>query len=349
MKKFLLRADGSKDLGMGHISRCCLIANYLFVEKNIQSIIVIRNNIAAKKFILNKCKTAIIHYIDNNSSCEDELACISDLVYNNKISLILLDLLETNLTTQYINGLHKNNIPISAITDDSERRIIDVDLILNGNPNQDEYDYSEEKGKYLLGTSYFIMDSSYAENPIRNKSSSNCMLLTLGGSDHNNLIFGVLDVLMNVSVLSEVIILTSKSTGYFDQLRQFVNDHPKKIRLYNDVPILQPYWGECDLAITAGGNTLFERIASRVPGASICQLPRQMEIANKFEVMGVNKNIGYGPEIESDFLMKSINDFITDDTSHLKQQHKCREIIIGNGIKLFSNELIKLIGVSNEL
>jgi len=349
MKKFLLRADGSKDIGMGHLSRCCLIANYLFAEKNIQSIIVIRNNIAANFFISNKCKTAIIHYIDNNSSCEDELACVSDLVTNENISLILLDLLETNLTDQYISGLYENNIPISAIIDDSERRVVDVDLILNGNPNQAEFDYSKEKGKYLLGAACFIMDSSYAENPIRNKTPGNCILLTLGGSDHNNLIFGVLDVLMNIPDVSEVVILTSKSTGYFDELSRFVNDQSKKIRLYNDVPILQPYWAECDLAITAGGNTLFERIASGVPGASICQLPRQMEIADKFEVMGVNRNIGYGPEIESDILMKSISDFIANDSNHLKQQKKCREIITGNGIKLFSNELFKLIGDNNEL
>ena len=72
MKFFLIRADGSKEIGMGHLARCCLIANYLF-KKKIQSIIVIRNNIAAKNFISNKCKTAIIHYIDNNSSFEDEL------------------------------------------------------------------------------------------------------------------------------------------------------------------------------------------------------------------------------------------------------------------------------------
>lgn len=349
MKNFLLRADGSKDIGMGHLSRCCLIASYLFGEKNIQSIIVIRNDMAAKTFISNKCKTAIIHYIDSNLSCEGELAYISNLVDNENVSLILLDLLETNLTDQYISGLHENNKPISAITDDSERRVIDVDLILNGNPNQDRFDYSEERGKYLLGASYFIMAPSYADNPIRNKTSGNRILLTLGGSDHNNLIFGVLDVLVNISAVSEVVILTSKSTGYFEELSRLVNDQSKKIRLYNDVPTLQPYWSECDLAITAGGNTLFERIASGVPGASICQLPRQMEIADKFEVMGVNRNIGYGPEIERALLMKSINDFIVDYSNHLKQQQKCREIITGNGIKLFSNELIKLVGDSNEL
>ena len=345
MKKiFLIRADGSKDIGMGHLARCCLIANYLFIKKKIQSIIVIRNNIAAKNFISNKCKTAIIHYIDNNSSCDDELACIGDLVYNEKISLILLDLLETNLTNEYISGLYENKISVAAITDDSERRVIDVDLILNGNPNQAEFDYSEEKGKYLLGAPYFIMDSSYAENRIRNNTSGNCILLTLGGSDQNNLIFGILSVLVNIADVSEIIVLTSKSTGYLDELSRFVNDQSKKIKLYNDVPSLQPYWGECNLAITAGGNTLFERIASGVAGASICQLPRQMEIADKFEEMDVNKNIGYGPEIESCILMKSISDFIADNPNHIKQQKKCRKITKGNGIVLFSNELSKLVG-----
>ena len=74
-----------------------------------------------------------------------------------------------------------------------------------------------------------------------------------------------------------------------------------------------------------------------------------MEIADKFEKMGVNKNIGYGPEIESCILLKSISDFIVDNPNHLKQQKKCRETIKGNGIILFSNELFKLVGENNEL
>ena len=61
-----------------------------------------------------------------------------------------------------------------------------------------------------------------------------------------------------------------------------------EIEIHLDVESLFFYWQTCGLAITAGGNTLFERIASGIPGATICQLQRQMEIANSFENFKVN-------------------------------------------------------------
>lgn len=344
MKTILLRADGSKNIGMGHLSRCCLIANYLFKEKNIQSIIITRNDVATKNFLSNKCKSSIIHYIDENLSLEDELDSVGGFVDDGNISLILLDLLEVNITDKYISGLYKNKLPISAVTDDSEYRVIDVNLILNGNPNQDKFDYSNESGKYLLGPSYFIMDSAYAEYTRKDNVLNGRVLLTLGGSDHNNLIFNVLNVLIDNPSVTEVIIITSKSTGYFSELEKVVNSQSKDITIYNDVPTLKSYWSKCDLAITAGGNTLFERIASGIPGATICQLPRQMEISNKFESLGVNRNLGYGPDIKYEILKKNINDFLEDKKKSSGQIERCREIVSGKGLKYFVDELCELIG-----
>ena len=80
MKKILIRADGSKDIGMGHLSRCCLIANYFFDVKNIESVIIAYRNNAAENFLTLKNKAAKIHYLDIGSSIENELEIISSLV-----------------------------------------------------------------------------------------------------------------------------------------------------------------------------------------------------------------------------------------------------------------------------
>ena len=349
MKKILIRADGSKDIGMGHLSRCCLIANYFFDDKNIESVIIAYRNNAAENFLTLKNKAAKIHYLDIGSSIENEVEIISSLVKSEGVGVILLDLLEVNLTKSYLGLLKENLIPIAAITDDSDYREIDVDVILNGNPNQDRFDYAGLKGKYLVGPAFFIMDREYADIKLTPNVFNKNIMLTFGGSDHNNLIFGVLEVVLDIPEVDNILIISSKSTGYIKQLEAFTSEQSKNIMIIQDVESLVPYWDDCYLAITAGGNTLFERIASGVPGATICQLSRQMEIADKFEKNGLNKNLGFGPELKKDEMKALINSFMNDEQEHNRQREKSKEIDFGNGINLFANELCKLIGDKNEL
>ena len=346
MSKVIIRADGSKDIGMGHLNRCALIANYLQLTKNIGSVIVTINNPEAKSFIEKKLNKTEIFYIDDLSE-HSGLSEIKDIVNTENISIIILDLLEHNLTNYYLNILKKNQLPIAAISDDSEYREIDVDLILNGNPNQEQFNYSRCMGKYLTGPSYFIMDPAYANSIIHKKNKGTRVLVTLGGSDHNNLIFKVLPVLIDSSIISEVIIITSQSTGYLYKLKNILNTLNGNIKLYSDVESLVTYWGICDVALTAGGNSLFERIASGIPGATICQLTRQMEIADKFEKIGVNKNIGFGPDLSNLDIKKVVNEFMNDKLEHASQIKKCRETVSGNGLRYFVDELCVLMGKNN--
>ena len=55
---------------------------------------------------------------------------------------------------------------------------------------------------------------------------------------------------------------------------------------------LAPVWSKYLFAITAGGNTLFERICAGVPGLTINQLDRQNGFAQIFEDLHVNINLG---------------------------------------------------------
>ncbi len=329
---------------MGHLSRSCLIANYLFDDKGIESVIIAYRNDAAENFLSLKNKAAKIHYLETTSSNENEIESINSVIKSEGITVILLDLLEENLTKQYLNLLKENHIPIAAIIDDSDYREVDVDVILNGNPNQDRFDYSGVKGKYLVGPSYFIMDRRYADIKLIPNTLNKTIILTFGGSDHNNLIFGVLEAVLDIPEVDNILIISSKSTGYIEQLQAFVKEKSKNITIYQDVESLVSYWDDCYLAITAGGNTLFERIAAGVPGATICQLSRQMEIADKFEKLGLNKNLGFGPELKKDEMKALISSFINDEHGHNQQRDKRKEIVYVKGINFFANELCKLIG-----
>ncbi len=89
------------------------------------------------------------------------------------------------------------------------------------------------------------------------------------------------------------------------------------------------------MAITAGGNTLFERIATRLPGATLCQLNLQMKHAESFERLGVNVNLGYGPDLDHDLLCAKLNRFLYDSAEHKRQHSRASDIIDAKGLENF--------------
>ena len=109
-------------------------------------------------------------------------------------------------------------------------------------------------------------------------------------------------------------------------MREYSKNSSLKIILYFDIPTLAHMWGVVDVAITAGGNTLFERIASGIPGATVTQLPRQSKIANAFQGHGVNFHIGYGPTLSVSELKNGLINFINNDENHVKQKEMAKDM-----------------------
>ena len=341
--KILLRADGSKRVGMGHIKRCSIIASYLLYSKHIDSILVTKNNAETVNFINNNSTIDVI-YIDENINSIDEEKLLANIVESRNVSFIILDLLEKHLMESYISAIRRIGVPVSAIVDDSAYREIDVDLILNGNPNQLDYDYSSATGKYLIGPNYFIMDPRYGNmGPVNTDKNIRC-LLTVGGSDHNDIIFDAIDALSAIDKIDEIVIVTSRSTGYINRLHSHVMRTKKAVKLFVDIDSLVDVFAYCSIALTAGGNTLFERIASGIPGATICQLPRQMEIADRFAALKVNCNFGYGIDLTKDKIEHFMGSFINNSDGLNEQYKYCRRIVGGNGVMLYTNELLPIIG-----
>ncbi len=344
MKSILIRAIGSKDIGMGHLSRACLLADFISQKKEYTPILVINDNQDAIGFVSKRFKSNNVHLLKESLDDKTHAKELSSLLSHFNSQTIIFDLLEHHFEGEFLACLKKENkdLFISSIIDDSYYREVDVDLVLNGNPLQVDKDYSHLKTTYLLGPKYFLMDEGYAHKEASSKKNS-CIVLTLGGSDHNNLVFKVLDAIESIEIKEEIIIATSRATGYIDKLKEKVQKSPKKISVELDLNGLMSLWEKASFAITAGGNTLFERIALGVPGVTICQLTRQMEIANQFQKLGANANIGFGPELTTEQIREELKKSLNSSQLREQQISCCAELGIGNGLHLFYKQLTTML------
>lgn len=345
----LIRADASKQVGMGHLARACLIADMLKKRFKISAKLIIKKDHSAESFI-RKYKIERI-YLPNSLTKRKEIELLRKIIKKEKPKIFFIDLLDYDSDFLYTSSIRDLGCLLVVITDNSDKRLINADLIINGNPCQLEKYYFRVTGKYLLGPKYFIMDTLYEK--IKPKNRSGCVrkiLLNFGGSDQNNLMFRVLDVFKDSALNLSFLIVISEASGYETMLMKYLKNFSFKHSLLVDTKSLAPLWKKCDLALTAGGNTLFERIASGIPGATLCQLKRQMEIADCFEILGVNFNLGFGPNITDELLSRRIINFINNRKEHQLQRQRCRKILDGKGLRRFTDEIHKLMGLTfNEL
>lgn len=340
----LIRADGSKQIGMGHLYRAALLAGMLRQRFGFEPKIIIRDNAVANEFL--ESRKLKVESIGSRLSISSEIDILNKMIERDKPSLIIFDLLIQEENHDYLPAIEHRGSLLIAITDDSNYRELAADLVINGNPNQIGNDYSEKSGHYLIGPKYFLMDPENGRiNIKRPDGKANDILLTFGGSDINNLAYkslAALEMIVQRSSL-KIVLVVSSVCGYLEDLKDRINRSNLTIELLVDIDGFAPLWQKVDLAITAGGNTLFERIASRMPGATICQLERQMEIADKFSVLGVNINLGFGPELSETQLANRLEAFIIDRRTHIKQYERAPEVTDGQGLNRFGDELERLL------
>jgi len=336
----IIRADGSKNIGMGHLSRSILLSRFLQKKYNYDVILITKFNEKSSLFLENKK----IHFlnIENTISINNELLFLKNYILKFKTKLLILDVLENDVNYEFTDYLRSTGVKLLSITDDSYKRIINSDVIINANPCQKNGYYYSEVGKYYLGPSYFIMDESYSNSlPIKLKNK-NKIIISLGGSDHNNLIFTLLDSINEIDDEFFVKIISSKSTGYQKKISSIINNFNFKIELKFDVDGIYNEWKGFDFAITAGGNTLFERIAFKLPGLTICQLERQNEIANKFQEVDLNYNLGLGVELDKEIIKQKII-FFSENLHLYSKNINQSNLIDGNGLSRVSNIIYNLI------
>lgn len=337
----LIYAEGGKSVGMGHLSRACLLRDYVSGVLGMPSEVAVRGDGLAIEFLSARGIKPVV--IDGEPSGERPADGLGELLDSMRPSLLVIDRLDPLPLSGCVGDAKAAGIVTMAVLDNTERAEFCSDIVVNGNPSQLGVDYSCADGTYLAGPMYFIMDPAYAslEMPVPAEDAKR-LLLTFGGSDHNDLAFKALDALRGIAGI-HVTVASSSGSGYSGRLGDFMRGLPYPNKLVLDANGLTGLWCGHDIAVTAGGNTLFERVAARLPGATICQLVRQMEIADGFESLSVNRNLGYGPDLTSGRIADKVSEFIDDYADRVSQYDNAPKVVDGRGLERIGREIKALL------
>lgn len=145
-----------------------------------------------------------------------------------------------------------------------------ADMILNQNPSAPGLTYHADPGAtLLLGPDYALLREEFLTLPPRDARDRNRVrkvLVTMGGSDPDNITAFMLDALACVASPGlEVAVVAGPANPHVESLKHALERAPFAGRLAVDPPDLPARMAEADVAVTAGGSTCLELCALGVP------------------------------------------------------------------------------------
>ena len=337
--KILIRADGDKRIGMGHLYETRTLAKYLKQKFDYEIVFIIRNNRAALNLI-NRDEFRI-YPLKYNISQNEELEEIKRIIDIEYPQVIIMDVIKNGHSNFFMKKLKSYSDACCVVISNALEKIkIFSDIVIHPSLYQDNTYYEDNnETKYYLGFDYFILPFDYLKenNKIKLNDNVKKIMVCMGGSDHNNLSFEVIKTIdkSEHSFCFELILNSSFFTK--DKVDEFLKEVRHKINVYYDLDGISNCLFRSDLAITAGGNTHIERLCAGVPGIVINQLKHQAKMSKQISKFGATVDLGFYKNVNSDILLKEFNSLLEDKNLRKSMSVLGKKLVDGKGIKRISN------------
>ena len=360
-----IRTDGNKDIAAGHIMRCLTIAREIVTMGHSVCFLVSDEESLS---ILCKQESSVViasdmqtyeDSIDKNNIYAYELshADYRDLERELPELLSLLQKYPGTLlidsyyvTDNYLKALQA--ITGTAYIDDIRAFAYTADLLINYDCFTEKMCTKHKHGIYknipnlLLGAEYAPLRPQFLENKISVSPNVHNIFITTGSSDpyHFSLLFCKHLLEKCTSTGYDYHIVIGSLNTDFETIKNLVQDCPN-IHLYRGLTDLMSLMLTCDLAITAGGTTLYELCALGIPSFSFSMADNQHSNPMILDELGI---VPYGGDIRTDMdtVLKQCFTFISDfsnDYEKRKAAHtKMNSLITGDGAKKIANAILAL-------
>lgn len=275
-----IRADAGKEIGSGHIMRCLSVADAL---RQLGCEVCF---LTADESPLSLLESRGHNYRVLGSSWrnpETELQLLDRLFVRESRDLFLAD--SYYLTEEYLRHI-RNYMPVCYI-DDMCRQNLPVDVLINYNIFADAALYGLEGNNrgtiYLLGVEYAPLRREYQDTVYHVRRHADRVMITTGGSDRYNLAEKILRLALEdpAGAQMEYCVVSGTYNEHLPQLKLLEENH-RNVHVYSDVKRMWELMRECDVAVSAGGSTMYELSAAGVPMIGFSFVDNQERIVEGF-------------------------------------------------------------------
>lgn len=346
MGKIFVRVDGNEILATGHVMRCLSIAEAL--RKLGEKVVFVVADDRPKDLIVGRgFPVDVLDTPWNDLNQETKILC--NYVKKNHVDILLMD--TYYITKEYLQILSRYTKIIYI--DDLKRFAYQVNTIIHYSPFAKEEEYREiytAEGKLpriLCGGDYIPLREEFAYQPYEVKNTVSKVLITTGGTDQLNVAGNLLNRLLENKALASLEYHVIIGCFHSDKegLQKLAENHTNII-VHENVKNMSDFMRHCDVAVSAGGTTLYELCACGIPticlevadnqqGAVIWQQQDYMEYAGNAYM-----------DMESCIKQceKSLMKYMNNRRMREARSHRMQTLVDGSGAKRIAQYIVNMEG-----
>ena len=339
------RTDANDQIGIGHMMRCFSIAKALR-RMGEEPTFFVADRISAK--MVAEAGYGYVCLFSDYDHLNQEADKILQRMRERCVEKLVVD--SYFVTQEYLTKIRA--ISKLAYIDDINKFIYPCDLLIDYNIYSGDLHYEERyrsaglNTKFALGLSYMPLREDYM-NIVREDHDGFRILMTTGATDRFDVLGHLLHAMqahLNTGAAVEVYAVIGRYNHNREQLLQEFRADPR-IHLLDPQPDLVKLISNCDMAVTAGGTTVYELCAGGLPSVMLTIADNQKRAAQEFERRGL---IPYAGDVRTDMegvcrrVLQQIDRNMADPQMLAVQSRKLRKVIDGRGAQRIAQALIDM-------
>lgn len=295
----LIRADANLQIGTGHVMRCLALAQ-AWQDAGGEVVFAIAIESPALEARLRAEGIEVTRLSTSPGSMDDAIQTI-DLARERSVDWVALD--------GYHFGAHYQRMlrggPCLLVLDDyghAEHYYADVVLNQNLYANEDFYPNREPHTRLLLGARYVLLRREFLKWQGWRREIPEVarkVLVTLGGSDPDNVTFHVIQALQRVKVDGlEVVVAVGGNNPNNEAIQSAIQGSRSPIRMEKNVTNMPELMAWAEVALSAAGSTVWELAFMGLPSVIITVAKNQERATRVLAEKKVFLALGSAPEVE---------------------------------------------------
>ena len=369
----VIRADANSKIGMGHVMRCLSVADAL-IKRREEVLFVTADDTPVPLLIKKGIPYRVLHtdYADMEAELPGLLCILQELTQRAELPEEVLSRMSSQrkdiailvdsyyVTEKYLAALKKRITTIYM--DDIYAFSYPVDMLINYNIYGEEMGYEKAAAfadtKLLLGTKYvplreeFSAGAGYVQSRkefsegVENvtPAADGGILITTGGSDSFNLAGQLLMEAMKYDALKtkEYHVVSGSLNPHIGELQALAQKH-ENIHIHCNVTNMAELMAESEVALSAGGSTLYELCAVGVPVIAFSFAENQEHLVQTFVKRGIAQ---YGGNYRTDGnnmiqnTIAGLQKLCGDEALKTEYRRKALQLVDGRGAERIAEALL---------
>lgn len=330
-----IRVDVNQQIATGHIKRDIAIALCLR-EMGHECLFVCADTNCKEYLEPYNFEYVILQSMWNDM--ESELDDLKKVIQEYKVKSLLVD--SYMVTENYMKQLAE--ITYVTYFDELGKMGYGCQKLING--LLEPCDYSNAKGRLLLGPKYVAMRQEFSNLPSPKISSEiKKILVTSGGTDHYHFCINFVEFFLAKEMWKHayLVVVVGAFSEDKEKLFQLYKDE-KRVEIHVNAQNMAELMQKADYAITAGGTTLYEVCAAGVMASSYAIADNQLDAVESFDRNGVVRFAGdyrVNPEETMNNILQQMYEANAMEVRKSKAV-ELQKLVDGKGARRIAEELL---------